>query len=229
MRASQHLPHRRASSARAPTSRWSSRSRTTSSRAPPGQAIQNMNLMFGLPETTGLDRAARSCRRRRRDGARLPSRAEPAVLDQRAADGGANAPGLAVAGRRSRSRSSPRSPACGGGASISARSSAASTAARERAADRDAGRRHGDGAARGVPSCAARNTQLESELAMMRGAAGDAAEAAGRGAAGERAAQGRARVLPAVLRRRDARRPGVGDPAHRARAATAATSCATAC
>ena len=68
-----------------------------------GQAIQNMNLMFGLPETTGLDRAAGAAVA---DALALSvwwRRARQHFSHRRAADGGALAPAVAVArGRRRR-------------------------------------------------------------------------------------------------------------------------------
>ena len=96
----------------------------------------------------------------------------------RAAHGGAHAPAVVGARRDRRSRWSPSSPACGGGASTSARSSAASTARRSRrSSSRSSPRRRKLRAE--AAELRARNSTLESELAMTRGAQ-EALQQAGR-------------------------------------------------
>jgi N-acetyl-gamma-glutamyl-phosphate reductase len=54
VRAANRLPHRPASTAAGQGPGRACRSSTTSSKGAAGQAVQNMNIMFGLPETEGL-------------------------------------------------------------------------------------------------------------------------------------------------------------------------------
>ena len=119
-----------------------------------GQAVQNMNLMFGLPETAGLAGARPpSLSERLTPGRTCVAPCAPALLDRCAADVGALAPALAVA-RRARRRAPGRGRrACGGGDSTSARSSAASTARRSRPGWRRS-RKRSAGCAWSPPNCA---------------------------------------------------------------------------
>ena len=162
-----------------------------------------MNLMFGLPETTGLDRAAGAAVGARRvAAARLVAPRAPALFAStrrgwrcaRTCRGrGARS---SVVGARSRS-----SAACGGGASTSARSSAASTARRSRRGSPRSKPRTRQLRTENAAAPRARRSQLESELAMTSGAQATLSKQALELHDRELAAQGGAR-LPAEARRR---------------------------
>ena len=157
-----------------------------------------MNLMFGLPETTGPRPRCRCCRRRRRRGRCPPGGAgvRQHFRHQRAADGGAHAPAVAVARRRScvallavvagmwwwgfdfgqifggfnRKEIEARLATLEADAAQlraeSRRAARDELAARKRA--RDDARRAGGAVASRRPSCTSENAQLKEELAFLQ-------------------------------------------------------------
>ena len=126
-----------------------------------------MNLMFGLPETAGLDAGRRCCR----DAAGLAAQASRQQLRHRGRRAMAvrtQFPGLALAAA-SRLLIGVVA-ACGGGASTSASSSAASTAARSQRRSSPALEAASRICASESSSGCARGNAAESELAIERAA-----------------------------------------------------------